>query len=183
MKLQLFNSRKKKVDFLDLKPGKNINIYLCGPTVYDHVHLVNLRPVIVFDVLHRLLLNLNVKVNYVQNNTDIDDKIIAKAQKEKKSEKEISSYYTKVYLTNLIDYNVLLPTHLPLVTDYIPQIQNFISLLEKSDSVYQKGEEIFFRVGGNSEYGKLSGQNLTKLKKGTREIAQTNKEDERDFVL
>jgi cysteinyl-tRNA synthetase len=183
MKFQLFSSQEKKIVSLELNPGKVVNIYLCGPTVYDHIHLGNLRPVIVFDVLCRLLLFLKVKVNYVQNITDVDDKIIFKSQKEKKTEKEISRHYVKSYLANLIRYNVIFPTSLPRVTDYIPQIQNFISSLEKTGLTYQKGEEVFFRVGEDQEYGKLSGQNLAKLKKGTREIIQTNKEDDRDFVL
>ena len=87
MELQLFNSLEKKVTKLNLQPGQTVNIYLCGPTVYDHIHMGNLRPVIIFDVLYRLLLHLDIKVNYVQNITDIDDKIIAKAQKEKKKRK------------------------------------------------------------------------------------------------
>src|SRR6201999_907214 len=132
MELQLFNSLKKKVTKLNLQPGQAVNIYLCGPTVYDHIHIGNLRPVIVFDILHRLLLYLNTKVNYIQNITDIDDKIIIKAQKEKKSEKEISDYYTQSYFDNLVRYNVLLPTYSPRVTNYILQVQEFIkNLLEK----------------------------------------------------
>src|SRR3954453_136761 len=107
MKLQLFSSKENKNISLDLTPDQTINIYLCGPTVYDHIHLGNLRPVIIFDILHRLLLHLNIKVNYIQNITDIDDKIIAKAQKEKKSEKAISRYYTKAYFDNLTNYNIL----------------------------------------------------------------------------
>lgn len=183
MELYLFNSLKKRITQLNLQPGQTINIYLCGPTVYDHIHIGNLRPVIIFDVLHRLLLHLNIKVNYIQNITDIDDKIIAKARKEGKSEKEISDYYTKAYLANLIDYNILSPTHLPAVTNYIPQIQTFIISLLKNGSAYQQAEEVFFRVEENSEYGKLSGQNLTKLKEGVREITRTKKENNRDFVL
>src|SRR3984885_13428513 len=116
MELQLFNSLENKITKITLQPSQTVNIYLCGPTVYDHIHLGNLRPVIIFDVLHRLLLSCGIKVNYVQNITDIDDKIIAKAQKENKSEKEISQYYTKTYLTNLTCYNILFPTHLPRVT-------------------------------------------------------------------
>ncbi|CAH1765218.1 24765_t:CDS:1 [Entrophospora sp. SA101] len=181
--LQLFNSLKKRITQLNLQPGQTINIYLCGPTVYDHIHIGNLRPVIIFDVLHRLLLELNIKVNYIQNITDIDDKIIAKAEKEEKSEKEISDYYTQAYLANLIDYNILSPTHLPSVTNYIPQIQTFIASLVKNYSAYRQAGEVFFRVEENSEYGKLSGQNLSKLKEGTREIIQADKESSRDFVL
>src|SRR3954449_8165710 len=106
MELQLFNSLKKSLTKLNLSPGQTINIYLCGPTVYDHIHLGNLRPVIIFDILHRLLLHLNIKVNYVQNITDIDDKIIEKAQQEKKTEVEISKHYTEAYFDNLTNYNV-----------------------------------------------------------------------------
>src|SRR3954463_4531186 len=113
MKICFFNSLTNQDDFLILEPKQAVSIYLCGPTVYDHVHIGNLRSVIIFDVLHRLLLNLNIKVNYIQNITDIDDKIIAKAQKEKKSEKEISNHYTKAYFNNLIRYNILLPNYSP----------------------------------------------------------------------
>src|SRR5947199_2232259 len=123
MELQLFNSLESRVSKIGLQPGQTINIYLCGPTVYDHIHLGNLRPVIIFDILHRLLLQLNIKVNYIQNITDIDDKIIAKAQKEKKREKEISDYYTQSYFANLTRYNILFPNHSPLVTNYISQVQ------------------------------------------------------------
>src|SRR3954451_8116190 len=100
MKLRLFNSLENQITSIDLQPGQTINIYLCGPTVYDHVHIGNLRSVIIFDVLHRLLLKLGIQVNYVQNITDIDDKIIAKAQKEKKTEKGISNRYAKDYFDN-----------------------------------------------------------------------------------
>ena len=89
MELQLFNSLENKITKIKLQPGQTITIYLCGPTVYDHIHVGNLRSVIIFDVFHRLLLSLGLKVNYIQNITDIDDKIIAKSQQEKKSEKEI----------------------------------------------------------------------------------------------
>ncbi|MEG7978795.1 MAG: hypothetical protein NY202_02615 [Mollicutes bacterium UO1] len=183
MELQLSNSLGKRITKLKLQAGQTINIYLCGPTVYDHIHLGNLRPTLIFDVLHRLLLQLNIKVNYIQNITDIDDKIIAKAQKERKSEQEISNHYTKAYWANLIHYNILFPTRLPLVTSYISPIQKFIASLEKKGSAYQQAGEVFFRLGESPEYGKLSGQNLTKLKEGTRDINQINKENSRDFAL
>src|SRR5688572_8206699 len=102
MKLQLFNSLENKVTKIKLSSQSTINIYLCGPTVYDHIHLGNLRPIIIFDILHRLLRHSKIKANYVQNITDIDDKIIAKAEKERKSEKEVSIHYTKAFLANLV---------------------------------------------------------------------------------
>ncbi|KLL02344.1 MAG: cysteinyl-tRNA synthetase [Mycoplasmataceae bacterium RC_NB112A] len=184
MELHLFNSLQKKITKLNLQTGQIINIYLCGPTVYDHIHLGNLRPVIIFDILHRLLLHLNIKVNYIQNITDIDDKIITKAQKERKNEKTVSQHYTKAYLTNLVNYKVLLPTSLPRVTDFIIPIQNFITELEKKGAAYSRTGGVFFRIENYPEYGRLSGQNLTKLKENTREtIAQNNKESKHDFAL
>ncbi|RHZ35431.1 cysteine--tRNA ligase [endosymbiont GvMRE of Glomus versiforme] len=182
MKLQLFNSLENKLTALEINPGQIINIYLCGPTVYDHIHVGNLRPVIIFDVLYRLLLHLKVKVNYVQNITDIDDKIIAKAQKVEKSEKQISDYYIQSYLANLTLYNVLLPTHLPRVTNYIPQVQKFINNLLKNNVAYQQAGEVFFSIEKVNEYGKLSGQNLEKLK-NIEGLASENKKNNKDFVL
>ncbi|CAI2161887.1 5543_t:CDS:2 [Funneliformis geosporum] len=155
MKLSLFNSLKNQITELELQPNQTIKIYLCGPTVYDHIHIGNLRSVIIFDVLHRLLLCLKVKVNYIQNITDIDDKIITKAQKEKKSEKEI-------------------------VTNYIPQLQTFIKKLLEKGFAYQLAGEIFFGVKKSKEYGRLSGQKLEKLKSG-QELASENKKDNKDF--
>jgi len=183
MELQLFNSLENKVTKIELRAGQTITIYLCGPTVYDHIHVGNLRSVIIFDVLHRLLLSLGLKVNYIQNITDIDDKIIAKSQQEKKSEKEISTHYAKSYLANLVRYNILFPTHLPKVTNYIPQIQEFISNLLKKGVAYQQQGEILFGVEKSKEYGKLSGQNLEKLKVNVRGVNQANKENDKDFVL
>src|SRR3954465_9012195 len=183
MELQLFNSLKKKITKLNIQPDQIINIYLCGPTVYDHIHIGNLRPVIIFDILHRLLLHLNIKVNYVQNVTDIDDKIIIRANKEKKTEKKVSDHYTNAYLTNLIRYNILLPSALPRVTNYISEIQEFIFSLVEKKIAYQQNNEVLFRAGVNKDYGKLSKQNLEKLKPGTREINKTNKESNLDFVL
>lgn len=183
VKLKLFNSLEKKVSELTLYPHQTVNLYLCGPTVYGPIHIGNLRPVILFDVLHRLLLSLKIKVNYVQNITDIDDKIIAQSQKEGKSERELSTHYTWAYLNNLINYNILFPTALPRVTNFIFPIQTFIADLEKKGSAYFRGGEVFFRIGQNPEYGTLSGQNLAQLKESTRQITKLNKENDQDFVL
>nr|CAG8433653.1 12615_t:CDS:10 [Entrophospora candida] len=148
--------------------------------IYDHIHIGNLRSVIIFDILHRLLLCLKVKVNYVQNITDIDDKIIAKAQQEKKNEKEIGDYYTQAYLNNLTLYNILPPNHSPRVTNYVPQVQEFIKNVLEKGLAYQSAEEVFFGIEGNQEYGKLSGQNLEKLK-SERQLVTENKKNDRDF--
>nr|CAG8528810.1 11832_t:CDS:2 [Entrophospora candida] len=148
--------------------------------VYDYIHIGNLRSVIIFDVLHRLLLYLKVKVNYIQNITDIDDKIINKAHQEQKNEKEISEHYTQSYLVNLTRYNVLFPTHSPRVTNYVSQVQGFIKGLLEKGFAYQSAGEVFFEVKKSQDYGKLSGQNLEKLK-SEREVTTKNKKNDKDF--
>jgi cysteinyl-tRNA synthetase len=183
MELQLFDSLTNKVNHLSVSPEKSVNIYLCGPTVYNHIHCGNLRPVIIFDILHRLLLALNIKVDYTQNITDIDDKIIRQAKKEKVSEKKIAVHYTKSYLANLVNYNVLFPHNFPRVSNYIFSIQKFIKQLVKKNYAYQSRGEVLFHTGINKSYGKLSGQNLEKLQVNSREIVAADKNDRKDFVL
>jgi cysteinyl-tRNA synthetase len=144
--------------------------------------------VIIFDVLHRLLLHLGYKVKYVHNLTDIDDKIIQKAQDEKKTEQQITLHYTKAYFQNLVNYNILKPTFTPKVTDYIPQIQEFINKLLKKNHAYRQESDILFRIKNSPEYGQLSKQKAEKLQSGevrqnAREIIQTSKETSQDFVL
>ncbi|CAG8470875.1 17650_t:CDS:2, partial [Gigaspora margarita] len=183
MELKLSNSQTNELSRLKLKAGDSVAIYLCGPTVYDHIHIGNLRPVIIFDVLHRLLLTLNINVNYVQNITDIDDKIIVKAQQEKSSEKKITSHYTKSYLANLMRYNILFPTCFPRVSNYISSIQKFIKNLLTKNAAYQQAEEILFNIAGQPNYGELSGQNLAKLRGDARKITSTAKRDKKDFEI
>ena len=160
---------------------KFANIYLCGPTVYDHVHIGNLRPVIVFDVLYRLLLHEGFEVNYVQNITDIDDKIIAKSQQQKSSEKAIALHYTESYFSVLLKYNVLFPSHLPRVSNNISEIKNFIQKLIEKKQAYQHNGEIFFKVKDNKKYGELSGQNLDQLKENEQKKT-FGRLEKRDFV-
>ncbi|WP_147410357.1 cysteine--tRNA ligase [endosymbiont GvMRE of Glomus versiforme] len=188
MKLYLFNSLTNQNDYLVLEPQQTVSIYLCGPTVYDHIHIGNLRPVIVFDILHRFLLHCGYRVKYVHNLTDIDDKIIQKAQKEKKSELIVTQHYIKTYFQNLYNYNVLKPTFTPKVTDYVPQIQKFIADLIKKKHAYQQESNILFRTKNNPEYGQLSKQKAEKLQSGetrqnSREITKIDKETFQDFVL
>ncbi|RHZ37123.1 cysteine--tRNA ligase [endosymbiont GvMRE of Glomus versiforme] len=188
MKLYLFNSLTNQNDYLTLEPQQTVSIYLCGPTVYDHIHIGNLRPIIVFDVLHRFLLHCGYGVKYVHNLTDIDDKIIQKAQKEKKSELIVTQHYIKVYFQNLYNYNIIKPTFTPKVTDYVSQIQKFIDNLIKKKHAYRQENNILFRTKNNSEYGQLSKQKAEKLQSGetrqnSREIIKIDKETFQDFVL
>jgi len=179
--LKIFNS--KRIDDLKLISGSTINLYLCGPTVYDHVHIGNLRSVIVFDVIHRILLHLGCRVNYVHNLTDVDDKIIQKAQKNKTSEGEITKYYIEAYLQNLTDYNILSPTSTPRATDYIALMQDFVRILLQKKVAYQQGENILFRLDNQFQYGQISKQKIDRLRGGVRQIVQVEKDNPKDFVL
>src|SRR5258706_9213218 len=181
--LKIFNSLSGKVDNLEFYPGKTVNLYLCGPTVYDYIHVGNLRPVIIFDIMHRLFLHLGLSVKYVQNITDIDDKIIQKAKEEKKTEKEITEQYTEAYLQELTNYNILQLALVPKVTEYIKEIQFFIEDLLKKGLAYQKEGNVLFRLINQSRYGQLSKQKIENLLSNTRKIAKIKKESSHDFVL
>lgn len=181
--LKIFNSLTNQVDNLELTSEKIINIYLCGPTVYDHIHIGNLRAVIIFDVLHRLLLSLGLKVNYVHNLTDIDDKIIQKAKKEGKNEIQITNHYIKGYFVNFYNYNILQPTSTPKVSNYIPQIQKFIENLLKKGKAYVQEKDVLFRLKDDYQYGQLSKQKTDKVWEDTRKVSNINKETKQDFVL
>ena len=181
MKLFLFNSLTNQLDCLVLSKKKPLNIYLCGPTVYEHIHLGNLRPVIVFDVLHRFLLHLGYQVKYVHNLTDIDDKIIEKAQRVQKKEWQISQRYLKAYFQNLVGYQVLRPTFTPKVTDYIGQIQEFLRLLQQKKSAYQEGNNLLFSLKNQPTYGQLSNQKKEQLSQ--RLVAPFPKQNFQDFFL
>lgn len=186
--LKLFNSLTNKIDELELIPSQTVKLYLCGPTVYEHVHIGNLRSVIIFDVLQRFLLSLGYKTEYVHNLTDIDDKIIAKAQQESKTEFQITQYYIRAYFQILTNYNILQPTFLPQVTDYISPIQKFIANLLYQNQAYQQKNDILFRVKDNPNYGQLSKQKMEKLREAearqnVRKIVKIDKENIQDFVL
>lgn len=182
MEIKLFNTLGKKKVSIKIYRNKIFRIYLCGPTVYDNIHVGNLRSIIIFDVINRLLLNLKIKVNYVQNITDVDDKIIAKSILKKTSEKKISQFYTKSYFKILKKYNIIKPNNSPLVTNYINKIKKLITILIKRKLAYNFKDEIYFKIKKNSDYGKISGQNLNNLRTGLREINKTKK-NEYDFVL
>jgi cysteinyl-tRNA synthetase len=183
-KLRIFDNLSKEKVELEIEKGKSVNIYLCGPTVYDHVHIGNMRGVLVFDVIHRFLSSLEAEVNYVHNITDIDDKIIEKSHKIGKSEREISQNYAKKYLDNLINYNILFPKFIPKVTNFLSEIKNFIGLLLKNGFAYKnKDSEIIFSIDkAYEDYGKLSGQIIDNLK-SKRKLIETDKKNSLDFTL
>ena len=178
-----YNSLTNKIG--PLKPIKEneISMYVCGPTVYGDIHIGNCRPVIVFDVLYRLLNYVGYNVVYLSNITDVDDKIIKKALDEKVSESEISNRYLEHYLDLRKDLNAINPTYMPKVTENIDNIINFISKLIELGYAYEKNGDVFFRVNNVPGYGRLSNLNLDDLQVGARIEENSLKENPADFAL
>lgn len=184
MKLKLFNSLTRSWSVINLIKEKRLNIYLCGPTVYDHVHVGNLRSIIIFDLLGRLLRYLEIGVDYVNNITDIDDKIIDKSKKLEKSEEQIADKYTKAFFSVLSLFNVDTDkTIFPQVTNYLEEIKAFIEKMEKKGLTYEKNGDVLFCLERVSElnYGKLSNQKIEKLQRKNTHLQKPSNVN--DFVL
>ncbi len=181
--IKVYNSLTNKIEnFVPLKENE-ISMYVCGPTVYNHIHLGNARPVIFFDTMKRFFEYIGYQVKMVSNFTDIDDKIIKKALEEKKTEEEISEKYIQAYLEVCQKLGCEEDVIHPRVTNTIQEIIDFIDQLVKNGYAYQNGDDVYFRVRSIKEYGVLSNQKLDDLESGSRIDVNTNKEDPADFTL
>ena len=183
MGLRIYNSLTNKLE--DFKPlnGNKVNMYVCGPTVYNYIHIGNARPVIFFDTLKRYLEFSGYEVSYASNITDVDDKIINKALEEGISEKEVATRYADVYFTNVKDLGAKKPDYTPYATEYIQKMIDFISELKENGYTYEVDGDVYFRVSKIDDYGVLSNQQAEFLDAGVRKSVDTKKEDPRDFVL
>lgn len=183
MNIKLYNSLTNKVeDFHPLHEGE-VTCYVCGPTVYNYVHVGNLRPVVVFDVLRRLFLYLGYKVTFISNFTDIDDKIIKQAQKENLSEAEIAEKYIKAFEEAREGVNSLKPTYQPRVTQTMGQIIDFVKELVEKGYAYVVDGDVYFRVSKIKDYGCLSNMKVEDLLVGARIEENSKKESPLDFAL
>lgn len=183
--MRLFNTlTNKKEEFKPIREGE-VSIYVCGPTVYNYVHIGNTRPMIVFDVLRRTFEYIGYKVIFVSNFTDVDDKIIKAAKQEGISEKELTNKYIKAYEDVRRDLNLLFPTYAPRVTNTMDAIINFIDSLVKTGYAYEVGGDVYFKVSKIKEYGQLSGIKIDDLVAGASERVDDNgkKEESTDFAL
>lgn len=160
-----------------------VDIYYCGPTVYNYVHLGNFRPTVTFDLLTRFLIECGYDVKCVSNYTDIDDKIIKQAKIEGKSEKELSEFYIAAYEDCLDKLNILPLYCHPKASEYIDKMASFIKDLEDNSIAYQGGDDIYFSVDSVKEYGALSKQNISDLVSGARIDVNTKKKNPLDFAL
>lgn len=181
--LKLYNTMtRKKEKFKPITPGE-IKIYGCGPTVYNFIHIGNARPICVFDAMRRYMEYRGFKVTYVQNFTDIDDKIIKKAIEEKSDYSTVSKRYIKEYKKDAEGLNVKEASIAPLATENINSVVDIISTLMEKGYAYEVNGDVYFRTKKFNGYGKLSHQPLEDLEAGARISVGEQKEDPMDFVL
>ena len=185
--MKIFNTlTRRKEDFVPLEEGK-VKMYVCGPTVYNLIHIGNARPMIIFDTVRRYMEYKGYEVNYVSNFTDVDDKIIKKAIEEGVSAEEISTRYIKECKKDMADMNVKPATTAPQATQEIQGMIDMIQTLIDKGYAYPAADgTVYFRVKKFKDYGKLSHKNLDDLQSGFRSLkvsGEDQKEDPLDFVL
>ena len=181
--MKLYNTlSRQKEDFIPLQENK-VKMYVCGPTVYDFIHIGNARPYVVFDTIRRYFEYKGYDVDYVQNFTDIDDKIINRANSEGVSMDIISNKYIDEALKDAKALNVKEPTYAPRVTGEIKEIIEMIQTLIDKKNAYEVNGTVFFDTSTFKEYGKLSGKKLDELEIGSRIKLDEAKKNETDFVL
>jgi cysteinyl-tRNA synthetase len=182
--MKVYNTlTRKKEEFTPLHEGV-YNIYVCGPTVYNYIHIGNARPPIVFDTLRRYLIYKGNKVNYVQNITDVDDKIINIANEENTTLDVVARRYEEEFLKDIAGLNILPATVHPRATEHITEMLEIIAaLIEKGYAYARPNGDVYFRAAKFEEYGKLSHQPLEDLKSGARVDVNEDKEDPMDFAL
>ena len=184
--MKVYNTLSKtKQEFEPLEPGK-VRMYVCGPTVYNYIHIGNARPMIVFDTVRRYFEYKGYDVNYVSNFTDVDDKIIKKANEEGTTAEEISKRYIEECKKDMEGMNIEPATKNPLATEEIPGMIEMISTLIEKGYAYEKNGTVYFRTRQFKNYGELSHKNLDDLQSGNRSLlvsGQDEKEDPLDFVL
>ncbi len=184
MSLRIYNTLSgKKEAFVPLEPGK-VGMYVCGPTVYDTSHIGHARSVVIFDVIFRWLKASGYEVTYVRNFTDVDDKIINRANERGMSSAEISEKYIKEFHNEMDALNVLRPTIEPKATEHINDIIKFINeLIAQDKAYYVEGSDVFFSISSFEGYGKLSGRNPDDMIAGARIAVDSNKRNPMDFTL
>lgn len=181
--MKIYNTlSQKKEEFVPIKEGK-VGMYVCGPTVYNYIHIGNARPMIVFDTVRRYLEYKGYEVNYVSNFTDVDDKIIKKANEEGVSATEISERYIAECIQDMEALNIKPATKNPKATEEIDGMIEMIQDLIQKGYAYEVNGTVYFRTRKFKEYGKLSKKNLDELNAGIRIAVEDAKEDAMDFVL
>ena len=181
--MKIYNTlTRKKEEFVHIEEG-TAKIYVCGPTVYNYFHIGNARPFVVFDTLRKYLQYRGYKVKFVQNFTDVDDKIINRAREEHLTAKEVSEKYIEEYYKDAAALNVTKADVHPRVSEHIPEIIEFVQTLIDKGYAYEVNGDVYFSTRKFNGYGKLSGQNIEDLESGARIAVGEIKEDPLDFAL
>jgi len=181
--MKVYNTLTSQLEELQpVVPGR-ISMYVCGPTVYSHIHIGNARPLIVFDVVRRYFRYRDYDVHYVMNITDINDKITEQAKREHVSEYEVAEKYTKSFVDDFNKLQCLPPKQFVKVTESMDSIVQYIQRLLDKGFAYQVDHDVFFRVDKIEEYGRLSGQVKEELISGSRVDVDPRKESPLDFVI
>lgn len=183
MSLSLYNTRTRKKElFQPLEPNK-VKMYVCGPTVYNLVHIGNARPVVVFDTLFRVLQREFNDVIYARNITDIDDKIMKAAKENGETIATLSARYTQAFNDDMAQLNALQPTIVPFATEHVPQMISMVERLVSKGHAYEAEGHVLFAVQSMADYGKLSNRSLEDMLDGARVEVAPYKRYAGDFVL
>ena len=181
--MKIYNTlTRRKEEFVPIEPGK-VKMYVCGPTVYNFFHIGNARPFVVFDTMRKYLEYRGYKVKFVQNFTDVDDKIINRAREEGCTAPEVSEKYIEEYYKDAAALNVRKATVHPQVSKTIPEIVQFVADLIEQGFAYEVDGDVYYRTRKFVGYGKLSGKNIEDLIAGARIAVGEQKEDPLDFAL
>ena len=183
MGLQIYNSLTNKLEEFVPQNGKKVNMYVCGPTVYNYIHIGNARPVIFYDMMRRYLKFVGYDVTYASNITDVDDKIIKKAIEGNQTEKAVATMFENAYFEACERVGSKKPDYIPHATDYINEMIDFIQKLIENDYAYNVDGDVFFRVSKLKDYGILSNQVTDDLESGARISVDDKKESPLDFAL
>lgn len=183
MAIRVYNTlSRSKEEFVPREPG-SVAMYVCGPTVYNHIHIGNARTFLTFDVIRRYLRFAGYDVRFIQNITDVDDKIIARAAEEERSAAEVASDYTLAFRQAMDALGVERPTVSPKATETIPAMVEMTERLIERGHAYVVDGDVYFAVRSFPGYGKLSGRNIDDLEAGARVDVDERKQDPLDFAL
>ena len=181
--MKIYNTlTRKKEEFVPIEEGK-VRMYVCGPTVYNYFHIGNARPFVVFDTMRKYLEYRGYKVKFVQNFTDVDDKIINRAKEEGITAQEVGEKYIEEYFKDAAALNVKKATVHPRVTETMNDIIKFVQDLIDLGYAYESNGDVYYRARKFEGYGKLSGKNIDDLISGARIAVDEKKEDPLDFAL
>ena len=181
--MKLYNTMTNKIEEFKTIEENKVKMYVCGPTVYNYIHLGNARPIVVFDTLARYFKYKGMEVDYVQNFTDVDDKIINKSIEEGISASEVSEKYIKCFFEDINRLNILESVKRPKVTENMEEIIEIIQKLIDNGFAYEKDGDVYFEVKKYKDYGKLSNQKIEELELGARIDVSEIKKNPMDFAL